>query len=130
MGQLTMALDKAVVRNSQTLQTNPTPTRVDHLQGMLDGPMDSGKSADINRRLNDLLNEKDDIILNLNNQIMELKLSSDDPRGVRSPKQPLAHMYHNKDEQLTDLRNRLVESDKMQKEYLRTINAMKIIQDH
>lgn len=30
---------------------------------------------DINRRLNDLLNQKDEEILSLNNQILELKLN-------------------------------------------------------
>lgn len=33
---------------------------------------------DINRRLNDLLNQKDEEIVQLNNQIMELKLGKGD----------------------------------------------------
>ena len=39
------------------------------------------------------------------------------------------HVY-SKDESVMDLKNRLTESERLQKEYIKTISAMKVIQDH
>jgi hypothetical protein len=76
---------------------------------------------DINRRLNDLLNQKDEEITQLNNQIMELKMGSDPTRQVASPggKQP----FRRSDDVLS-LENRLKESERLNKEYQQEIKAM------
>lgn len=88
------------------------------------GSVDVAKQQDINRRLNDLLNQKDDEIVRLNSQIMELKLGmsngSDPLRGVASPgggKFPRSL-------DMMSLENRLKESERLNKEYMQEIKAM------
>jgi hypothetical protein len=58
---------ETAMSGTETLMMDPSPSQT--IQ------MPDNKQADINRRLNDLLNRKDDEILNLNQKIIELQLN-------------------------------------------------------
>jgi hypothetical protein len=80
--------------------------------------------VDINRRLNELLNQKDEEIVKLNTQLLELKLShAESALDSNSKPIPMGAVL-SKDESVMALKNRLTESERLQKEYLKEIRAM------
>lgn len=146
MTQLTMALDKAIgTRNANVHVSSPDrrlirkPPFSGNQEGgnyssnrrTDDGQQDQElrKQMDINRRLNDLLNQKDEEILSLNNQILELKLNKTElnrsksnlSQETKSPKpvqlkSPIRGNFKQGDE-VSVLEHKLRESERLNKEY-------------
>lgn len=93
---------------------------------------------DINRRLNDLLNAKDEEIVQLNNTILELRMNKYETSTIndillKSPKPSsrTPNKYaevHNQISNLQILENKLKESERLNKEQQQEIKAMQRIQ--
>ena len=137
MAQLNVALDKAVADNQNAARTSRQPMLSTH---------DNGDSAELNRqreinnRLNDLLNQKDDEILQMSQKLLNLEeqvrsgspnkkkgIAGASPLQRNSPKLPID--VKGKFGAISDLENKLIASERQNKELQKEIKLLQRIQD-